>query len=152
MSDETIHTSPHVDALAALAEMSAYCGRMRYATQMGERTVGDDVAAMVERISLSIAQHARWVATHRIVEPLSAVIRDNGQVIIERGDHCTVVADRDVDPTDRWYVVACRTCWPECTSARLIGEVPFRAPEDRMRWVVEHTKGTGHRSYLTAEA
>lgn len=53
-----------------------------------------------------------------------------------------------------WFVAICRTCWPEAQlvpDVRLVGEMPFRSVAERGKWCGEHTRGTGHDSWLLLE-
>ena len=51
------------------------------------------------------------------------------------------------DPPRDWYVVCCRIC----DGDNVPMPIPFPTPEARGGWCAEHTKGTGHDSWLVID-
>lgn len=60
--------------------------------------------------------------------------------------------ERPAGQADRFFVLVCRECWPEASLHHLVGEMPFQSPEARGLWATQHTKGTGHDSWLVIDS
>lgn len=49
--------------------------------------------------------------------------------------------------SDTWFVIICRLCSPDYVN----NVIPFESAEARGKWAAEHTRGTGHDSWIVLD-